>query len=345
MLFKLQLCIGSVNNMVDRMNFVHFLDLPDYFFIELLDYLFENRYEYHSKTLDPIMSLLYCFNYKLKYKLLYLTPKINIENNNKFFVKQMLKLRGATFNIVPDFFLDTLTHIVLNKNEYGIHETRKPFNSLPPNLTYLRTTYLHASEFAILPKGLTHLEISSLEESPDHAKPITFNLPNLLKLIIRNENYDFNDEYDCKMLECITKCLPENLEELSIENFSSLIFNLPTPLPKLKKFKLYDCKFRYRFDLKILPQTLVSIEINYNHILGYHFNNLQDQVLSHVEYFYTLQCFITRIPYEKLGTNILIRLPERLIKFGYIDQYLTSDNYNEFIFIRCKDKWIYEAFL
>jgi hypothetical protein len=334
----------------------HFLDLPDYFYIEMLDYLVKtDESQWDQKSPDPIMALLYCFNLKLKYKLINLTPRMHIQDFNKNFSKQMLKLRVATFHIVPDFFPQTLSELKILKNNHREHEIisindvhkikiRQPFKFLPTNLTSFKAGLLHSSEFAVLPESLTYLNVLYVKYIPK--SPIKFSLPNLVNLIVwqtRGGVHDFDDE----IFNGIIEHSPENLEELSLMNFKANRINFVPSFQKLKRLSFYDSKFDQPFDLKFFPQTLTSLKINFDCVVGYK-NRTEQQstetLLDHLKYFSSLRSLAIHIHINRFEKNIMNKLPQHLTKFSFMNDY-QDQGYTWYTYVRFKNGWADEMYL
>jgi hypothetical protein len=234
---------------------MHFLDLPDDFFIGFLEELIRHVKSRWNETYpDPLLALMQCFNHRLEYKVLNFTPKIHIfaDPNGKVklkFLHRMPRLREIIYNIVPDFFPNTLSRLTLYEHHYYkdmpnrlsvVPVLRKRFESFPPNLTYLKTNLLFSNEFAILPESLIYLEVTNVDYS--QGKSIVFNLPNLSDLIVCHPHRYLQSD-KIKSLSDITQYLPVSLRKLKFSSYQTERFNFVTVLPELAELHISACNF------------------------------------------------------------------------------------------------------
>jgi hypothetical protein len=318
---------------------IHFLELPDYFFSQLFDEL--HKINKQSEVRDPIIALFYCFNYKLNYKLLHSATSIIVRTKNQNLFKNMLRLQSAIYEVIPNFFHESLIMLDIRKHTHISADYtsiyRDQFTSFPPNLTCLRTSTLFADEFCLLPESLTCLKIYSSQYAAYKTQPqINFSLPNLLKLTISGVS-------EPKIFNGIMEHLPENLEKLDIFGFAPNNFELPTHLKKLTSITIIPaCYIGSVLDLKVLPQTLTSISVDFDYVSWHsdEIGNWDNEFIAYVEHFPLLKILHSRIDIKIFKTNIFHRFSDLLEEFGFCDIWGSSVRYREVTFVRTKDEWV-----
>jgi hypothetical protein len=326
---------------------MHFLDLSDDFFTELFEFLFTKPKNERNRQ-DYLKTLLLCFNRRLIHKIFNLTQTMVVGNVVIF--NKMLKLRNVTFDIIPTFFPQTLYKLILNVHHRIIEEhlvrvipntlTRTSFQSFPPNLTYLKTKLLFASEFAILPKSLTYLNVGDIKLD----SVINFDLPQLLYCKIAGPNNRFVYVDKIKVGQAganIVGCLSVALKKLDLSNFDGLTI-VPSMIPhNLEKLRLYNVGITESFDLMFLPPTLKSINIESSRIAGYDGTRKQcmDTLLKHLNHFPLMRTFEFGVNITKFPQNIFDMLPEHLTKFSFMEDHQDSGYLENKIYIKVDGEW------